>query len=209
MFATLMIDGVTWAEALTGVGTILIASGVVFAGLQVRDGRKAQQVAIASDLVRTWENQDLVEARKLVDSSFRNKDLAAGIDQLTNDVRTAWHDQTDDWYVYSKVMSFYEQVGVSFCDHRQGRKVVDEMMGGIMIEGWLIWRIVVKRIWPDEQHLMENFRRLAIKLQRQRNKEQARKESFRKFRKTWGIAGVRSPAYFGEPGEAWEYPGKT
>ena len=129
-----------------------------------------------------------------------------GVNQLKLDVAKAYDTQSHDWYVYSRILSFHEQVGVSFCNHRQGRRVVNKMMGSIMIDGWWIWRNVIEYLWPGQEYVMENFRDLAIKLRRQRNKAQARQEA---FREAWGISALRSPVYFGGPGEPWEYPGRS
>ncbi len=55
--------GANWAEILTGMGTVGVAFGLIFAAVQVRDSRMERSREIAEDLITKWDSKDMVLAR--------------------------------------------------------------------------------------------------------------------------------------------------
>ena len=65
--------GPNWAEQVTAIATAVGALGLlgaigaaVVAGRQVREARKSRESQMASDFLRRWDEDSLVETRQLV-----------------------------------------------------------------------------------------------------------------------------------------------
>ena len=63
-----------WAEQLTAIATTIGAVGLtgaivaaVYAGQQVREARRGRQAQMAAEFIRRWNEDGLVEARRLID----------------------------------------------------------------------------------------------------------------------------------------------
>ena len=149
--------GADWAEILIAAGTFGIASGVVFAAKQLGDTRRTRTVEIARLLAETWDSDELVEARRLVRSHATSESL-----QLA--VESAAHLGTKDYYEYTRMLNFFEQVGVSFNENREALIIVNNMIGTAIISAWATWMPVIEHVWPDQPTIGENFRTLAFRM---------------------------------------------
>jgi hypothetical protein len=164
------VDGANWAEALTGIGTILIAFGVVFAGIQVRDTRKARSAEIARELAEQWESPRMEEARKLVNGHGSGPGSTERLRDAITEARKAG---SDEFYVYARWLNFFEQLGISFRRHSQAIGIVEEMYSETITTGWATWQIVVASAWGSKSNVGKNFGLLAEKIQkRQQHRRQ-------------------------------------
>jgi len=75
--------GPNWAEQVTAIATAIGALGLlgalgaaVFAGQQVKEARKARESQIAADFFRRWNDDSLVQTRRLV-ATFETKEELA------------------------------------------------------------------------------------------------------------------------------------
>jgi hypothetical protein len=171
------IDGASWAEALTGIGTILIASGVVFAGLQVRDARKARSAEIVRQLAELWAREDLIAARRWI-ASYQG---AGSVDLLARDLKKA-KDQplSDEYFVFTRYLNFWEQVGMEFRNHSGGLRVVDEMFGDLIIAAWHnTWKQVIPKVWEDRADVGGAFGKIVWKIEQKRKWRRRRRKLWR------------------------------
>ena len=72
--------GPNWAEQVTAIATAVGALGLlgalvaaVFAGQQVKEARKARESQLAADFFRRWNEDALIETRRLV-ATFGTRD---------------------------------------------------------------------------------------------------------------------------------------
>ncbi|HWE67647.1 MAG TPA: hypothetical protein VG298_13490 [Acidimicrobiales bacterium] len=165
-----LVDGANWAEIFTGIGTVVVATSVIFAGIQLRDGRKARTAEIVRELAQRWESTEMVLCRKLI-STHGTGDQST--DSLKNAVETALQSGSDDYYRYTQYLNFFEQIGLSFTDDAVGFKVVSKMFKGTIEANWKSWRIVIPHVWGTGSGVGENFRLLAAKIERRRLRHQA------------------------------------
>jgi hypothetical protein len=72
-----------WAEQVTAIATVVLALGVfgavtaaVFAAQQVREERRTRQAQMAAEFFRRWNEESLVEARRMI-AGFRTAEELA------------------------------------------------------------------------------------------------------------------------------------
>lgn len=100
-----------WAEQVTAISTAIGSIGLlstlglaIFAGLQVREAQHARHAQLAADFLRRWDEDALVETRRLVAQYATGEELAhafAGF-LATNSVSA---------YVLLRELDFFEQLG--------------------------------------------------------------------------------------------------
>jgi hypothetical protein len=172
-----LVDGATWAEALTAIGTIVIALGVVFTGMQVRDSRKARSAEIVRQLAEHWATKELIGARRRI-ASYQGDD---SIDKLVLDLKGA-KDQplSKDYFVFTRYLNFWEQVGLEFRGHSGGQRVVDEMFGDLMMAAWHnTWEKVIPRVWEPKAGVGSAFAKMVQKIERKRKWRSRRRRLWR------------------------------
>src|SRR4051812_16032556 len=100
-----------WAEELTAVATALGSVGllstvglVLLGGRQVREAERARHAQLAADFLRRWDEDNLVETRRLVAQYESKEALAAAFAEFiaTNSVSA---------YVLYRELDFFEQLG--------------------------------------------------------------------------------------------------
>ena len=100
-----------WAEQVTAISTAIGSIGLlstlglaIFAGLQVREAQHARHAQLAADFLRRWDEDALVETRRLV-AQYANGDELA----------TAFHgflaSNSVSAYVLLRELDFFEQLG--------------------------------------------------------------------------------------------------
>jgi hypothetical protein len=186
------IDGASWAEALTGVGTILIAFGVVFAGIQVRDARRARTSEIVRQLAELWSDKDLIGARRCI-ASYQG---AGSVDLLARDLKRAKDEPlSDEYFVFTRYLKFWEQVGMEFQDHAGGLRVVDEMFGDLIIAAWRnTWEKVIPLVWEPNADVGGAFAKIVRKIEHRRKWRRRR-------RRLWRLPST--PYYDKQPPGGW------
>ena len=77
-----------WAEQLTAIATAIGAIGLsgaiiaaVYAGQQVRETRRGRQAQVAAEFIRRWNDDALVDARRLIDRFQTPEELSAAFQQ--------------------------------------------------------------------------------------------------------------------------------
>jgi len=149
---------VDWS-AVTAVFTGVISVGVALAAFQLLDTRKQQRAEIARELSKRWDSKEMVEARRLVNGFRQSSDLHAA-------VKLADRRQDDETYIFSRYLSFFEELGV-ISQHTPGAwKIIDALLGSTVIQGWEIWKPIIHDVWGAQT--AQNFGRLAQKLRTER-----------------------------------------
>jgi hypothetical protein len=128
-----------WAEQVTAVATAVGAIGLlstiglaIAAGRQVREARHARQSQIAADFVRRWDEDGLVEARRLA-ARFKTKDeLSAAFQRFIEA-------NSPEAYVLSRELDFFEQLGALDAVGAMNFDIVRLLLGPSLIERWEMW----------------------------------------------------------------------
>src|SRR5829696_2069136 len=91
-----------WAEQVTAIAT---AIGVVIVAVrQVREARHARQSQIAADFVRRWDEDALVETRRLVAQFETKEELRAAFLRFIDT-------NAPEAYVLYRELDYFEQIG--------------------------------------------------------------------------------------------------
>src|ERR1700733_4663062 len=100
-----------WAEEVTAIATAVSAIGllsaigaVVFAGIQTREARIGRQAEVAVDFFRRWNEDSLVESRRLV-AQFETPEA------LRDALMRFITDNALEAYVLYRELDYFEQLG--------------------------------------------------------------------------------------------------
>jgi hypothetical protein len=159
--------GANWAEALTGIGTTLIALGIIVAAFQVRETRLERSREIAKDLMSHWDSSDMVVARDLVSANGVQKhpdDATAAAISLAEAVRRSLRTPTLERFRYQKFLNFFEQIGQTAEHDKTTYKVAQELLGTTIQETWQDWQYIIPYAWGDNPKTGLCFKALAKRL---------------------------------------------
>ena len=161
-----LIDGANWAEAVTGIGTVVIAAGLVFAGFQVRESRRSRHADLAVDVSERWDHEYLVTVRALL------------TDLTPEELRTLYLDlyksRDPEVYILQREPNFFEDLGVLQKLRCISLEWIDETLGGLTVERWRLWSPTIETLrsgisGPEWPRAYSNFERLARKLKKRRS----------------------------------------
>lgn len=157
------IIGVDWAE-VTAIATSVLALGLlgaigaaVFAAQQVREARKSREAQMAAEFFRRWNEDALVEARRMVGSFKSPEDLRdAFAAYVAADAPEA--------YVLYRELDYFEQLAALERQGAIGLELIRDLLGQSLIDRWEMWKPALKAAHgPGVYPLFEG---LARKLQR-------------------------------------------
>jgi len=152
-----------WAEQVTAVATAVGAVGLLaaigaaaFGALQVREARHNRQTQVAADLLRRWEEDELVEARQLVAGFQTREDLARAFgDYQARNAREA--------FVLYRELDYFEQLGALDQLGALNFELVRLLLGQRLVDRWELWEPSVAAMGP-EGSVYPNFAQLAAKM---------------------------------------------
>jgi hypothetical protein len=159
----LLTTAVDWGE-VTAIATCILALGLVggfiaaaFAAQQVREARRSREAEIAIELFRRWNEEPLVEARRLVARFKSPEELRdAFVAYVAADAPEA--------YVCYRELDFFEQLAALETRGAVEMELITLMRGRALIERWELWRPAIHdALGPGAYPL---FERLARKLRR-------------------------------------------
>jgi hypothetical protein len=140
----LQIAAVDWVE-VTAIATSVLAIGLlgafgaaVFAALQVRETRKTREAQMAAEFFRRWNEDALVEARRMVgrfESAEQLRDAFAGY--VAADAPEA--------YVLYRELDYFEQLAAL---ERQGAfdlTLIELLLGRTLVDRWEMWKPALER----------------------------------------------------------------
>jgi len=151
-----------WAEQVTAIATAVSAVGflsaigaVVFAGVQTREARIGRQALTAVEFFRRWDEDPLVEARRLV-ARYPTKEALR--DALTRFVA----ENAREAYVLFRELDFFEQLGALEAHGGFDFELIRTLLGPRLVERWDLWQPSVEALGGPDVYPM--FARLAEKM---------------------------------------------
>jgi hypothetical protein len=168
-------SGPNWAEILTGVGTAVIAFGILLAALQLSESRKTRQAAIAIEVTKKWNERSLIRSRSL----FR--EIVEGGTNLRDEYSRLKRENQRNYFLLQLLPTFFEDLAVLEKTHCLSLEWIDETMGGQVMSSWNRWKETVedlrkpddadpdpKQPQRDTSDIFSNFEELATKIYRRR-----------------------------------------
>jgi hypothetical protein len=130
---------VDWAE-VTAIATAVLALGLlgaigaaVFAGQQVREERRSREAQMAAEFFRRWNEDALVEARRLV-RRFKS------VDELRDAFAAYVAADAPEAYVLYRELDYFEQLAALERQGAIGIELIKLLLGRTLIDRWELWR---------------------------------------------------------------------
>jgi hypothetical protein len=160
----LLIVGVNWGE-VTAIATSVLAIGLIggfiaaaFAAQQVREARRSREAQMAAEFFRRWNDDSLVEARRLV-ARFKSSD------ELRDAFAAYVAADTPEAYVLYRELDFFEQLAALESIGAFDLELIKLLLGRTLVERWELWEPAI-----DQAHgpgVYPLFEGLAGKLRRE------------------------------------------
>ncbi len=138
----MLITAVNWEE-VTAIATSILAVGLVggfvaavFAAQQVREVRKSREAQMAAEFFRRWNEEGLVQARRLV-ARFKSAD------ELRDAFCAYVADDAPEAYVLYRELDFFEQLAALESQGAFDLELIKLLLGRLLIERWEMWRPAV------------------------------------------------------------------
>jgi hypothetical protein len=136
--------GPNWAEQVTAIATAVGALGLLgalgaaaFAGQQVREARKARESQIAADFFRRWNEDALLETRRLVATFETKEDLSAAFQAYIAS-------NADEAYVLYRELDYFEQLAALEHVGAFDFELIVLLLGRTLIDRWEMWKPSIK-----------------------------------------------------------------
>ncbi len=156
------------AATWTDIGTFAVAAatfGLLVAALfvawhQINQSREATQAQLMADLSRRWDEEQLVESRRTMESYVMSEGLLDAIQRLILN-----HDP--EYYVLVKIPNFFEDLKILY--DRKGVRLdaIRDSLGGACIHHWRQREPAVKFLQTDRRQTYEHFEALAKLLEKE------------------------------------------
>jgi hypothetical protein len=159
----LVLAAVNWA-AVTAIATSILAVGLlggfaaaVFAAQQARETRRSREAQMAAEFFRRWDEDALVETRRLV-AQFKSADELR--DAFAAYVAT---DAPEAWVLYRE-LDYFEQLAALERWGAFDLELIKLLLGRTLVERWEMWRPAVYQAlgpgaYPLFEGLVEKLRR--------------------------------------------------
>lgn len=146
-----------WAEQLTAIATAVSAIGllgalgaVVIAARQAREARIGRQAATALEFFRRWNEEPLVETRRLV-AQFETPEALR--DAMTRFIA----ENSVNAYVLYRELDFFEQLGALEKHGGFDFDLIRTLLGRRLIDRWDMWRPSIDVIGEDAYPMFERL----------------------------------------------------
>ena len=133
-----------WAEQLTAIATTIGAVGLsgaiiaaVYAGQQVREARRGRQAQMAAEFIRRWNEDALVEARRLIDRFQTPEELSAAFQQYVAS-------GAPEAYVLYRELDYFEQLGALEERGAVDFELIRLLLGRTLVARWELWRPAIR-----------------------------------------------------------------
>jgi hypothetical protein len=151
-----------WAEQVTAIATAVGAVGLlgaisaaIFAGQQVKEERRSREAGMAADFFRRWDEDALVETRRLV-GQFRSKEeLAAAFRRFIDQ-------NSIEAYVLYRELDYFEQLAALEHQGAFDFDLIELLLGRTLIERWEMWEPSIEAMAPGGGYPL--FRALVAKM---------------------------------------------
>jgi hypothetical protein len=159
----LLIAGVDWAE-VTAIATSILALGafgafgaVIFGAQQVREARKSREAQMAAEFFRRWNEESLVEARRLF-ARFKSAE------ELRDAFAAYVAADAPEAYVLYRELDFFEQLAALESQGAFDLELIKALLGYTLIERWETWKPALHQahgpgVYPLFEGLVGKLRR--------------------------------------------------
>jgi hypothetical protein len=160
----LLITAVNWSE-VTAIATSVLAVGLlagfvaaVFAAQQVREARKTREAQMAAEFFRRWNDDRLVEARRIVGRFKSSEELRdAYVAYVAADA--------PETYILQRELDFFEQLAALESRGAFDLELVKQLIGPTLIDRWEFWQPAIQEVHGPGVYPM--FDGLVAKLRRE------------------------------------------
>ena len=156
--------GPNWAEQVTAIATAVLALGVfggvaaaVFGAQQVREERRTRQAQMAAEFFRRWNEDPLVEARRLIARFPTSEELQAAF-------RRYLADDAPEAYVLYRELDYFEQLAALERAGAVDFELIRLMIGRTLLERWEMWGPTLRAVHDEEVYPL--FRDLVARMRR-------------------------------------------
>jgi hypothetical protein len=158
-----IIEAVDWGE-VTAIATSVLAVGLlgafaaaIFAAQQVREARRSREAQMAAEFFRRWNEDALVETRRLVGRSKSAEQLRdAFVAYVAADAPEA--------YVRYRELDYFEQLAALERIGAFDLELVKLLLGRTLIDRWEMWKPAIEQSHGPNTYPL--FASLAEKLRR-------------------------------------------
>jgi hypothetical protein len=159
----LNVIAVDWAE-VTAIATSILAIGLVgaiaaavLAAQQVREARLSRDAQMAAEFFRRWNEDALVETRRLV-GRFKSPE------ELRDAFAAYVAADAPEAYVLYRELDFFEQLAALERLGALNFELVKLLLGPTLIDRWEMWKPAIEqahgpRVYPLFEELVEKMRR--------------------------------------------------
>jgi hypothetical protein len=159
----LLLIAANWAE-VTAIATSVLALGLlgafgaaVFAAQQVREARRSREAQMAAEFFRRWNEDALVEARRMV-GRFKSAE------ELRDAYAAYVAADAPEAYVLYRELDYFEQLGALESRGAFDLELVKLLLGRTLIDRWEMWRPALHQahgpgVYPMFEGLVEKLRR--------------------------------------------------
>jgi hypothetical protein len=153
---------VNWGE-VTAIATSILAIGLlggigaaVFTAQQVREARRSREAQMAAEFFRRWNEESLVEARRLV-GRFKSAE------ELRDAFSAYVAADAPEAYVLYRELDYFEQLAALESQGAFDLELIKLMLGPTLIERWEMWRPAIHQahgpgVYPMFERLVEKLR---------------------------------------------------
>jgi hypothetical protein len=128
-----------WAEQVTAIATAVGALGLlgaivaaIYAGLQVKEARISREAQTAVEFFRRWNEDALVEARRLLATFETSEELKAAFARYVAEGAT-------EAYVLYRELDYFEQMAAMEKRGALDLELIQLLLGRILVERWEMW----------------------------------------------------------------------
>jgi hypothetical protein len=151
-----------WAEQVTAIATSVGAFGLlgaigaaIFAARQVREARDTRQSQMAAEFLRRWNEDALVETRRLIDRLLARHELVAAFQRY---VRSG----APEAYVLYRELDYFEQLAALEQRGAFDFELIKLLLGPTLVARWEMWQPALHSVHGAGVYPM--FERLVAKM---------------------------------------------
>ena len=160
-----------WAEEVVAVATAVLALGVfgavaaaIFGAQQVRESRRSRQAHMAAEFFRRWNEDSLVQSRRLVARFTTPQALSSALQRyIAADAPEA--------HVLYRELDYFEQLAALERFGAFDLSLIELLVGRTLIERWDLWSPALHAVHGDDVYPL--FRNLATRMRRVRAANEA------------------------------------
>ena len=153
-----------WAEQVVAIATAVLALGVfgaiaaaVFGAQQVREARRTRQAQMAAEFFRRWNEDSLVESRRLI-AQF------ATSDELADAFRRYVDQNAPEAYVLYRELDYFEQLAALERFGAFDFELITSLVGRTLVERWDMWSPALRAAHGEDVYPL--YRDLARRMRR-------------------------------------------